>query len=91
MEQAAALIRSCSRTYSTSYNLPPSTTRRRTRMGTKLSTYTDDKETEDHVPAEEESDGDVLMFHGIILRTQLVEMIKNKVFFSEGELVRRIV
>lgn len=31
--------------------------------------------------------GKLLMFHGIILRSQLIELIKHKVFFSEGESV----
>ena len=98
MEQAAALIQSCGRTYSASYNLPQSGSRRRkTNMGTKLPSYTDEKYTEEekdtdtHITEEErDTESDVLMFHGIILRTQLVEMIKNKVFFTERDGVRKI-
>lgn len=92
MEQAADLIQSCGRTYSASYNLPQSGSRRRkTNMGTKSPSYTDEKDTDTHITEEErDTETDVLMFHGIILRTQLVEMIKNKVFFTERDGVRRV-
>ena len=78
MKQAAALIQS--RSYSESYNLPPEIRKRKSKMGTKSPTYTDGKDSED-----ERDKSEVLMFHGIILRWQLVEMIKNKIFFSEKD------
>ena len=53
-------------------------------MGTKSPTYTDGKD-EKHTESEEESESQVLMFHGIILRSQLVEMLKNKIFFDEND------
>ena len=89
IKQAVALVRS--RTFSASYNLPQHR-KKTSRMGTRLPTYTDGK---DNAPgqaaaaSEEESDhGEVLMFHGVILRSQLVEMIKNKIFFDEKDRVR---
>ena len=39
----------------------------------------------DNFDVEEERSGEVLMFHGLILRSQLVEMLKNKVFYSESD------
>ena len=89
MEQAVALVRS--RTLSASYTLPQF--RKKSRMGTRSPTYTDGKEDAPGQTAtagsEEDSDhGEVLMFHGIVLRSQLVEMIKNKVFFDENKGVR---
>ena len=85
MEQAAALIQS--RSYSTSYNLPQPSRRRKTKMGTKSPTYTDGKDGQD-TAIEEEKESQVLMFHGVILRSQLVEMLKNKIFFDEEDGVR---
>ena len=88
MEQAVALIRS--RTFSASYNLPQNR-KRKNKMGTKSPNYTDGKESPGPQAAaamEEESGREVLMFHGIILRSQLVEMIKNKSFFDEKDGVR---
>ena len=92
MEQAVALVRS--RTFSASYTLPQHR-KKISRMGTRSPTYTDGKDgapsqTTAAVPIpEEESDhGEVLMFHGVVLRSQLVEMIKNKIFFDENEGVR---
>ena len=92
MEQAVALVRS--RTFSASYTLPQHR-KKISRMGTRSPTYTDGKDgapsqTTAAVPIpEEESDhGEVLMFHGVILRSQLVEMIKNKIFFDENDGVR---
>ena len=91
MKQAVALKRS--RTFSASYTLP----QHRKKMGTRSPTYTDGKDgapsqtTTVHaaaIPEEESDHGEVLMFHGVILRSQLVEMIKNKIFFDENDGVR---
>ena len=40
---------------------------------------------QDVFTVEAETCSEVLLFHGIILRSQLVEMFKNKVFFDEAE------
>ena len=65
-----------------SYTLPDgSNERSHGTMGTRSPTYTDEKrETGDHGRL-------LLMFHGVILRSQLIELIKNKVFFNEGSRV----
>ena len=34
---------------------------------------------------DEDRDNEVLTFHGLILRSQLTEMFKNKIFFNESE------
>ena len=90
MEQAVALVRS--RTFSTSYTLPQC--RKKSNMGTRSRTYTDGNvgaPGPTTAASDEESDrGEVLMFHGIILRSQLVEMIKNKTFFDEKDGVREM-
>ena len=52
-------------------------------MGVKSSTYTD--EQGGVVGSIEENDSDALLFHGIILRSQLVEMLKHKIFFEENQ------
>ena len=90
MEQAVALVRSG--TLSASYT--PSQRNRKSKMGTRSPTYTDGKDgslaSQATTGSEEESDpGEVLMFHGIILRSQLVEMIKNKSFFDEKDRVKK--
>ena len=92
MEQAVALVRSS--TFSASYTIPQHR-KKISRMGTRSPTYTDGKDgapgqtTAAAAISEEESDhGEVLMFHGVILRSQLVEMIKNKIFFDEKDRVR---
>ena len=64
--------------YSTiSYTLPEAKNNKM--MGTQSPTYTDERRAK--------NSGDhgrrFLMFHGIILRSQLIELIKNKVFFDE--------
>ena len=90
MDQAFTLEHS--RTFTMSYTLP----QHRKKMGTRSPTYTDGKDgssgqTTAHaaaIPEEESDHGVVLMFHGVILRSQLVEMIKNKIFFDENEGVR---
>ena len=82
MEQAAALIQS--RSYSASYNLPQNSKRRKTKIGTESTTFMNGKDGQ-HTKSEEEGEGQVLMFHGIILRSQLVEMLKNKIFFDEND------
>jgi hypothetical protein len=91
MEPADALIHS--RTFTASYTLPQHR-KKKSKMGTRLPTYTDGKDeapgqTSAGAASEEEGDhGEVLMFHGIVLRSQLVEMIKNKIFFDETDGVR---
>ena len=53
-------------------------------MGTQSPNYTDERE-DTLVVGEEDHGRKLLMFHGIILRSQLIELLKNKVFFSENE------
>ena len=53
-------------------------------MGTLSPNYTDERE-ETLVASDEDHGRKLLMFHGIILRSQLIELLKNKVFFSENE------
>ena len=90
MEQAVALVRS--RTFSASYTLPQYR-KKKSNMGTRSRTYTDGNDSApgqtSAAPDEESDHVEVLMFHGIILRSQLVEMIKNKKFFDEKDGVRR--
>ena len=70
-------------TYSTiSYTLPEDHSNKT--MGTPSPTYTDERRG-DRVARSGEGHGRrFLMFHGIILRSQLLELIKNKVFFDEA-------
>ena len=53
-------------------------------MGTLLPNYTDERE-ETLVADDEDHGRKLLMFHGIILRSQLIELLKNKVFFNENK------
>ena len=53
-------------------------------MGTLSPNYTDERE-ETLVAGNEDHGRKLLMFHGIILRSQLIELLKNKVFFNENE------
>ena len=53
-------------------------------MGIQSPTYTDENE-ETQVVGNEDSGRKLLMFHGVILRSQLVELIRNKVFFNEAD------
>ena len=62
-----------------SYTLPQHRVGRSS-MGTRSTTYTDGR---DDLDAAKQRDSEVLMFYGIILRSQLVEMLKNKIFFDE--------
>ena len=71
------------RSHSESYSLPQHRRDQKSSMGVKSSTYTD--EQRGTVNSEQESDSDALLFHGIILRSQLVEMLKHKIFFEESE------
>ena len=57
-------------------------------MGIQSPTYTDEDEDIEVVGTGEDSERKLLMFHGIILRSQLIELIKNKVFFNEADGVR---
>ena len=52
-------------------------------MGTQSPTYTDERERDRDVKNGEDHGRKFLMFHGLILRSQLIELIKNKVFFDE--------
>ena len=51
-------------------------------MGIQSLTYTDEREGYTVVGNGEDHGRKLLMFHGIILRSQLIELIKNKVFFD---------
>ena len=53
-------------------------------MGTQSPNYTDERE-ETLIVGDEDHGRKLLMFHGIILRSQLIELLKNKVFFNENE------
>ena len=79
MKQAASLRRN--RSYSESYSLPQHRRDQRTSMGIKSCTYTDEQSGVNS----EEKESEVLLFHGIILRSQLVEMLKHKIFFEENQ------
>ena len=81
MEEAASLRRK--RSKSESYSLPQHRRDQKSSMGVKSSTYTD--EQGGVVNPIEEDDSDALLFHGIILRSQLVEMLKHKIFFEENQ------
>ena len=76
MEEAASLRRK--RSYSESFSLPQHRRNQKTSMGVKSSTYTDEQ-------GEAVNDSDALLFHGIILRSQLVEMLKHKIFHEENQ------
>ena len=69
-----------------SYTLPGEISRSDV-MGTQSPNYTDEREQSTH-SAFVNSDGDIgrklLMFHGIILRSQLIELLKHRVFFDEN-------
>jgi hypothetical protein len=52
-------------------------------MGVNSSTYTD--EQGGGANNKEENDSNELLFHGIILRSQLVEMMKHKIFHEEDQ------
>ena len=56
--------------------------KREHKKGAKVASYTDEQ---DDFTVEADTDSDVLLFHGVILRSQLVEMFKNKVFFDEAK------
>ena len=71
-----------------SYTLPGEMSRSQT-MGTQSANYTDEREHSAAVIVPNvSSDGDIgrklLMFHGIILRSQLIELLKHRVFFDES-------
>ena len=53
---------------------------RKKETGSKSLSHTNGQ---DVFTVEAETCSEVLLFHGIILRSQLVEMFKNKVFFDE--------
>ena len=54
-------------------------------MGTQSPNYTDEREETLVIDIGKDHGRKLLMFHGIILRSQLIELLKNKVFFSENE------
>ena len=62
--------------------------RRSDSMGIQSPTYTDEDEDIEVVGTGEDNGRKLLVFHGIILRSQLIELIKNKVFFNETDGVR---
>ena len=66
-----------------SYTLPDGSNDRSIKLGTQSPTYTDENKR-GTVCAGGNGTISLLMFHGVILRSQLIELIKNKVFFSEG-------
>ena len=67
-----------------SYTLPQDSRRHSSSsMGTLSPNYTDERE-ETLVASNEDHGRKLLMFHGIILRSQLIELLKNKVFFNES-------
>lgn len=68
--------RSCSDTHS----LPQQRRDQRNSMGTKTQTYTDEKDR-----VADSVEDEALLFHGVILRSQLVEMLKNGIFFEESQ------
>ena len=78
MEEGASLRRK--RSQSESYSLPRD---QRSSMGVKSSTYTD--EQGGGVNSKEGNSNGALLFHGIILKSQLVEMMKHKVFYEENQ------
>ena len=67
-----------------SYTLPQDANSRNSSMGTLSPTYTDERE-KTAVIGGKDLGRKLLMFHGIILRSQLIELLKHKVFFSESE------
>lgn len=72
-----------------SYTLPHSGNSRTNAMGTQSATYTDEREeTVAEVIGNRDFGRKLLMFHGIILRSQLIELLKHKVFFNETDGVR---
>ena len=86
MEKEASLTRK--RSYSESYTLPQHRKDHKTSMGVKSPTYTDEQGAQRLVNSKE---GDkALLFHGVILRSQLVEMLKHKIFFEENQGVSSI-
>ena len=68
--------------HSKSYSLPEHSLRKRNKMGSNSRMYTNELGSSDKV---EKKANEVLTFHGIILRSQLVEMLKNKIFFEEKD------
>ena len=51
----------------------------------RLFTYTDEKE---EVFSSKDQPTKLLMFHGVILRSQLTVLLKHKVFFDENDRVK---
>ena len=69
-----------------SYTLPREMSRSQT-MGTQSPNYTDEREDSGAVVITKDDGGigrKLLMFHGIILRSQLIELLKHRVFFEES-------
>ena len=75
-------------TYSTmSYTLPEN--KNSTTVGAHSpATFTNERRGNGVVKSSENHGRKFLMFHGLILRSQLIELIKNKVFFDEASGVR---
>ena len=64
------------------YSLPEHSLKKgnKTVTDTKSQNYTDEQRS-----FQMEKDNEVLIFHGVILRSQLVEMLKYKIFFEEKD------
>ena len=57
-------------------------------VGSRLFTYTDEKEV--FSSSSKDQPTKLLMFHGVILRSQLTVLLKHKVFFDENDKVTLI-
>ena len=68
-----------------SYTLPQDGRRSNSSMGTQSPNHTDEREETLVIDSGEDHGRKLLMFHGIILRSQLIELLKNKVFFNENK------
>lgn len=88
LSELTATMQDVETTPKLSHTLPQHIRRRGRRSNTGSPTHTSHRyEGPNNFDAEEERDGDheVLTFHGLILRSQLTVMFKNKVFFNESE------
>ena len=83
--EAEAQSRRHDRLSTLSYTLPQDDRGNNSSMGTQSPNYTDEREETLVIDSGEDRGRKLLMFHGIILRSQLIELLKNKVFFSENE------
>ena len=68
------------------HDMPLGVRRRKNRADPTYSQVNATFERRDMTGSEEERDrGKVLTFHGLILRSQLAEMFKHKIFFNESD------